>query len=202
MSLRESLIVDTVKTVHLYTERTGKTPTWKRIPRWVDRLIRTKQDKAEEAYTYYKHALTALHNWFHKIYILRPVGALVNVPVIAHLGDLHTFYGRIDMLNPDHNELFIFTDQTISLIQQYNDIEMFAGLWAAEKFLGVKIDTCVKLIVSPKKVEEKRYKITPETKERIRQNLDHLVCGITNQMFYPSVSNDCSTCPYRFRCSI
>jgi hypothetical protein len=172
------------------------------VPGWLDRLIKTKGESAQEAYKYYKDALTALHKWFHHIFIPYPAGMLVNAPVVAHLDTNHTYYGKVDMFSPELGEAVVFTTDQVPLLHQYNDLEMFTHLWAVEKFLGVKIDTCVKLIISPRKVEEKRYKITPEVKDRVCRSIDFLMNGITNQIFHPSISLHCSTCPYRFRCSI
>ena len=202
-SLHQQIISDTIKTIYLYAEKKEKVASWKQVPGWVDRLIRKQPETAAELYNDYKEILTALNKWFHQEYLSHPSGGLVNVPIVAHLPSQYTIYGQVDILSIDEKALYIFSiEKDAPAVVQYNDIEMFSLLWMTERYLGEKIDICVKLTILPQSIKEKRYHITEETRKRAHHIFNHLLKGITNNIFYPSISEQCSSCSYRYRCSI
>lgn len=208
VSANQQIISNIIKTIYGYHLRKEKPALWRHIPGWLDRYLRESVLKALDPQARYKEAkniLIRVRSWYDKYYLEKYCEpGLINVPLKVRL-DHHNFYSdSIDIVTMNNKiRLYDFDEGygDLSGIDVYNDIKVQARIWGFWKASETKPDEYVRLRIRPQSMTSAVISINETTLERSNAVVKQITRGIKDQVFYPSVSEQCRHCPFQSNCS-
>jgi hypothetical protein len=200
------LVGDVVKSAYLFSERTGRSPGWRRIVRWTERAMR--DSLADERYKEFKNILTRLHDWYFRVYEAGDESSgMINIPLSVPLGLHYTYYDQLDILGIGNKiELFDIVGADFCRPRKgqkvFNEISIHARIWGVREALKICPDVYTRIIISPKSVRARSLQVSQDSLERTGRYIKYLLTGMINNIAYPSVSEQCDSCPFLTGCSI
>jgi hypothetical protein len=190
-----------------------KVPSWKWVRSYIDISYRKICD-IESPHDVFKSAegiFLALHRWYHSMFLdeLHFEG-VPNVPISLPLGKGYRFTDNIDLVGLDTDKGITLVDlvpfDEIQKGRMYNDLTVHARVWGFEHDTQLSVSRYCRVIVHPRRSSLRTvwFDKNPmlKRKEQIKSYINYLMMGIINEMYYPSLSVQCDTCPYVVQCHI
>jgi len=100
----------------------------------------------------------------------------------------------------DFTELTKDKDSTPAII--YNDIKVLARCWGFELACGITPIEYTKWTIGPRSMKPLTIKVDEKFMEKARRIIPHILTGMAKEVWYPSVSEQCNSCPHLEYCSL
>lgn len=199
---------EVVKKAYLKATETGYRSEWRRIVGWVDKLAFKNVDMLEkDSYKAGKqlseHCLVFLRTWYEALYLKEDVVSYVDVEIDTQIGEF-TFYETIPIIKTDGDDVQILdiTDVPRENRQLFNSVYARGMAMLLSEQLLMDYISVVSIAVGDRggfKVSDIKTKI--EDHARIRQRLVAMASALRDiRDPYPSVGEQCRSCPYKWRC--
>ena len=201
-------IVDSViKKCHLQATETGYRADWRRIVSWVDKMSFKDievydPDSYEVGKRTSEHCLVFLRTWYEALYLVEDVIAYVDIALDMKVGR-HIIHNTIPVIKSDGTSIQILQTSDIPRGNKhlFNSIEARGMALLLSSHLTEDRISVLSIAIGKKggfKVAEIKTKI--EDHARMKQRLAALTEAFSRGYNYPSVGEQCYSCPFRWRC--
>jgi hypothetical protein len=153
-----------------------------------------------------KDILSRIGHWYNNYYLNSITQAISNVPVSVSIQG-QPYQDIIDVIEVgdkirvhDFKELLGQKEAGSAVI--YNDIKVHARLWGLEMASGIIPDEYVRWVILPNTIRYISIKVDKKMLEKSYKIVRHILEGIAREVWYPSVSDQCSHCPHLTYCSL
>lgn len=187
-------------------------PTWPTLRNRVTKQVIkdvdvSNSEELSKAYKFTKVMLDKVHQWYGELIAGFPGEALVNVEISNQLGKTGvTVTGIADVI-------LLYQDQVtlIDIVERpdisqhqvtlaYNSIKLQSLMWLLQS-QGIEVTDIVRVIYKPDGIDFAKLKMEKLIPGKVERRLHLIVTGIANEIYYPSVTSMCSTCPYKSICT-
>lgn len=153
-----------------------------------------------------EHCLIFLRTWYEALYLQEDVAAYIDIELDMSLGK-HSIYSTIPIIKSDGDSVQILqiTDIPRENKQLFNSVEARGMAMLLSRYLVEDHVSVVSMAIGSRggfKVSEIRTKI--EDHARIRQRLVVMTNAYQYSCDdpYPSVTDQCDSCPFKWRCRL
>ena len=151
-----------------------------------------------------EHCLTFLRTWYEAIYLKEDVIGYCDLELEMDL-DRHVITGVAPIVKTDGEDIQILeiTDKPRENKQLFNSLEARGLCLLLSKRLIKENINYVSICLGERggfKVAEIKTNLVDHV--RLVDNLTYITTAYEKDFSYPSVSEQCSTCPYKWRCSL
>ena len=200
------IISDVIKSVYLYALRKEKFTPWNLIPGWVDRAANnfTIDLSDIERYKKSENILVRLSYWYNNIYLAQEnLSGFINVPIYYPIDYHRVYYDKIDILEIGQQvRILDFTEEDIGPVNLYKEMLIHIKSWGLNVSCKSKPDKYVRLVIKPLSIKIVEISVTNDMIKKAEKISYHILSGIKNQIFYPSITKQCPSCPYMDLCEI
>lgn len=213
IDLEIEVLQDMIKKLYLFHARTGTLKPWRGMPHRTHQMLLEyvkDSDKVSE-YKKVKNILYKLSVWYNGPYLNEYCDeGIINMPIRIGLGYSCIYKDSVDIVTigkklrlfdfkqvRDNEEYAAYNGRKI-----YNSLEVQSRIWGFWKSSEVLPEEYVRLVVGPIGLKPVRIKITEENIKKIDSSIVHIADGIKDNIFYPSFSKQCLSCPFAQHCSL
>ncbi len=205
------LIRKVIRRAYVNKLRSGKSPSWRSITGLIDKIcfegIDTKDDDAvDEAYRRSLKLINRVQgSWFKPYFVKEDYEGFLD------LGLRRSILGFI--IN-DTIDLVLFNEKDVVVCQVteladnlsplYNDIRLRGQAWLLAQEIGKYPTQLRRIMWQPTdkiKIETVNIIKPEEFYDKTQKAIGHIVDAIKYKTFYPSINEQCKTCPFRKKCS-
>ena len=199
---------DIIKMCYIQANETHFKSTWRKIINHVDKAVFkdidvTNRDELDTAKRTSEYVLTFLRHWYNDIYLPEEGIGYVDVPVTGQLSS-HVIEGIVPIIKLTQKPVIVYIDDVeTSVSQMYNDLSVRGLLWLVSESLGSEIIGVEHLIMSPRGGFQREYlEIEVNVAQRVRKTLEQVITMIEKGYSFPSVTEQCTKCPFQRGCMI
>jgi hypothetical protein len=208
----DNLLVRTINSViqkaYLQVTETEFRCDWRRIIGWVDKeVFRDIDIEHTESWTKGKtnseHILMFLRKWYEDIYMNDSVHSFADFALEAELSG-HIIQGRIPLLKlQDPPTILYATDVVRREAELYNDISVRGMAWLVMEALECERVSIQELAIGSRGgYNSLQIQIDSSSNSGVTKMLAEITGLIAHAIDYPSVTEQCNTCPFRKQCVI
>jgi hypothetical protein len=214
LSVRTTLLKKIICSAYISAARSRRTP-WRRMTNILDEYVfSSPPDRTDPLYDQkmdqlFKHSIKLIKfmkkSWYEPHYLNSGLAGFPSLRVGLTYGDI-LLHDQLDLVLFNENDLILcaFSDIDAPTSLLYNDMKTRAQILLLAKNTGRPV-TQVRHFSWP---EEDYIKITnihlhpqKEFMAKTESAVNHLITGINNKVFYPSISAQCASCPFNSICS-
>jgi hypothetical protein len=208
---RETVIVsDVIKHSCLFASRKQRLIPWRHIPPLLDKIITEHMLDSTEG-KMYEHLLTQLHRWYHTYYIKEPnFNSVVNLPIVLPLGQNVIYCDMLDIVRIEDSGTTLLDFRRIlpknfpssSPVEVFDDLSIHIRSWGFWKASGVIPEHYTGVILAGTRVKMLSVSLGRVILERAERICRQILAGIKDEVYYPSRSEQCISCPHQNICSL
>ena len=207
LSPTSTLISNIIQAAYLHFSRKEKPVTWRVVTAWAEEGI-VKLGFPEEDYKQNKNIISRLSGWYDKYYLGEYVGAgLTNIPIALSLGSGYFWKDSIPILISKKTLQIFDFDESSSMATYngtniYNDYVALSRVWGFNQALDIPPAEYVRFVIGPESIKAVRISVDRLYIQKGNSILRQIVRGMKDEVWYPSFSSQCNSCPLKSNCSI
>ena len=209
MSFHASVIRDVIQAIFLYMAQHEEVPSWKRTLSWIDKYVRQEAVHLEsrELYEASKSTLSCLHKWYFSFLLNNyKMMGLTNVPILLELDTKLTYQDEIPfILFGDTMKVGDFKEVSsvarVTKLELYNDIELQIRIWGIYKLFNKKPRNFIRIYISSHTIQAVEIGISDQMLAKTEKMVKYILTGMRNEVWYPSFSTQCLSCPFNKDCT-
>jgi hypothetical protein len=202
-----TLVSNVIQASYLHFSRKEQPVTWRVVSAWAQEGM-IKLSLPEEEYKKAKSILSRLSVWYDKYYLDEYVGAgLTNVPITLSLGSGYFFSDKIPILiSRKKLQVFDFSESTdlssCNGPSVYNDYVTLSRVWGFNQALSIPPAEYIRFVIGPESIKAVRINIDNLYIRKGNSILRQILQGMKDEVWYPSRSSRCESCPLKANCGI
>jgi hypothetical protein len=194
-----------------YSKKNEPTP-WRLLLSWTEsHWVKVLGEvKTEKDYEKIKGLINKMSNWYSEFYLEKYCDpGLTNVPVTLSLGNNYYYKDSIPLLTTGSNLriidfLSLDDKQNPELYngpKLYNDLLVHTRAWGFRMAAEISAAEYVRFIIGRKSISAPSISLLPKAFNKTDKYIRHILNGIKECAFFPSITSQCLTCPYKEQCS-
>jgi hypothetical protein len=194
-----AIISRTIKKAYSYQISKGFSPTWAQIKLWAEGYL-------TEDYKEAKNVLSRLSSWYSQYLDNFMDSGVPNLPVIFRLDNIITYYDMIPIVTTGRKlRIFDIRPGDSTYTPASISIDLLAqtrswGLWRASEAMP---EEYVRLVVTPSTIRPVIMTVLPHVVQgKIEPIVRHILRGFRDEIWYPSMTEQCINCMYREKCGV
>lgn len=193
---------------YVRSSQSGFKASWRLIVGWVDKLVfRRVEVSNREAFDAAKKisekVLIFLSAWYKKIYIPEHFHTVTDVPLEEELGS-HVIFATAPIIKiAKYPTIVMIDDVAVTMGRLYNNIEVRGLQWMVAKALDCGTVAVEYLYMGKTGVLDNRTMYAKaDDHVRTRSSIAQVASLISMKADWPSVTDQCLTCPFAARCKL
>jgi hypothetical protein len=214
-----TVVEDVIKKTYYYYYVKEIIPTWRNIMTWTQNKVASTVDDitTQESYKKVKSYLQVLSDWYDKFFLGNYCyPGFINVPIHIGLGHHLTLQSSMDILAIGNNiklmefEKVAYEDSinsaanigSYSQRKLFNNFEIQIKAWVFSKIITTKQCEYSRILIGANTIKIIDLFFSNESLNNIEKIIKQITRGINDNVFYPSFSEQCLSCPFISKCNI
>ncbi len=202
------VIQDVIKQSYINRTKHGYDPQWETIKARVNKAYFESVDINDKdlfraTYTSSVHTLDLLNRWYYKHFLADKRSGIVSVPLRVQI-DKSLVIATADIVLIDEKNgpvPLIFGSNDMPANMLYNSIKFKGLLWLIKQETGM-YPKVAEYITINESIQVSKVFSTERSIDNTKMFVSSIVKNIQQQIFYPSVNEQCHICPFKDICSI
>lgn len=211
-TLSERIVTPVIQNIYQKYARKGKAAGWKQVIAWTERYVLENIifSNRQETYRATKGYFTKIGEWYDKYAADYAYPGIINIPVGLELGPrlIYKDYIPVLILSNPYTVADIYELRDTETLKGYNglklydDFELMLRCWGFWKSTGIFPSKYVRFTISHSVIKPIHVYIREKRLLYIEKLAEQIARGIHEEIFYPSRSEQCNSCPFIEDCHL